>query len=88
MRGDSSMVKKVRTAMVTMETTVENAASPTEKRGGRLQHLGELRGQLGRALREVLLQVQTVDQSAQRPVALLGLGHQVRHLLAEVKRRR
>ena len=27
-RGDSSMVKKVRTAMVTIETTVEKAASP------------------------------------------------------------
>ena len=30
MRGDSSMVKKVSTAMVTMDTTVEKAASPTE----------------------------------------------------------
>ena len=30
MRGASSMVKKVRTAMVTMVTTVDTAAAPTE----------------------------------------------------------
>ena len=30
MRGASSMVKKVRMAMVTMATTVEAAAAPTE----------------------------------------------------------
>ena len=29
-RGASSMVKKVRTAIVTMETSVETAAAPTE----------------------------------------------------------
>ena len=44
------------------------------QRGGRLQHLGDLRGELGRPLREVLLQVQAEDETADRPVSLLGLA--------------
>ena len=46
MRGASSMVKKVRTAMVTMVTRVDTAAAPDRESGGRLEHLGDLRGEL------------------------------------------
>ncbi len=71
-RGASSMVKKVSTAIVTRVTSVETRGRAHRERGGRLEHLGDLRGELGRALREVLLQVQPVDQPAERAVALLA----------------
>ena len=54
------------------------------ERGGRLQHLGDLGGELGRPLGEVLLQVQAEDEPAQRAVPLLGLPDERRDLLAEV----
>ena len=84
MRGASSMVKKVSTAMVARATIGRRGRRAHREGGGRLEHLGDLRGELRGVLREVFLQVQPEDEFADRALALLGLVDQVRELATEV----
>ena len=84
MRGASSMVKKVRMAMVTMETSVDTAAAPTEKAVAGWSTLVICEVIFVEPSERYLLQVQAEDESAQWPVALLGLADQRGNLLAEV----
>ena len=88
MRGASSMVKKVRMAMVTMATSVDTAAAPTENAVAGLSTLVMLDVILDDPSREVLLEVEAEHEPAQRPAPLLGLRDEGGDLVAEVHRGR
>ena len=74
MRGASSMVKKVRMAMVTMATSVDTAAAPTENAVAGLSTLVICEVSLVDPSERYFCRCRRKTRRPERPVPLLGLA--------------